>query len=327
MMTALLPFAAFVGGLILLLVAGDVLTDISLRVARKLGFRPIVIALTLTALATSMPEIFITALAALDGQSALALGNVAGSNISNHWLVFGLAALIAPLVITAPLVRRNSFFALGACLLVIVLIITGDGLSRLDGLLLLLAACLWFFYLLQVGQEQSHDAAPPELGYRWLEPIVRHASFALLTLILIVLALAAGAQLTLYGAQGMAMFLSLPDAVIGLTALAIGTSLPELATSIAAARRKQTGIIVGNLLGSTFLNCTIVLGLAALLYPIPATHAFIYFHFPLAAFACLCFLPFALLRYNPALKAGGLMLAFYAAYVYILFFAPHYIPA
>jgi cation:H+ antiporter len=260
-----IPVIQILGGLLLLFLGAESLVRGSTALALRLGITPLVVGLTVVAFGTSSPEIIVSLQSALKGNSALALGNVIGSNISNVALILGLSALVRPLRVQAQIIRREIPLMIFASLLLCLLLLGGQ-LNRLEGLLLVAGSITYTAYAYfsaskskdkQVEAEFA-DALPQPKGKAWA-----HVALILVGLSLLIV----GANLLVGGAITIAESFGVSQVVIGLTIVAIGTSLPELATSIAAARKDEGDIVIGNVIGSNVLNILFVLGLAALIAP------------------------------------------------------------
>lgn len=245
-------------GLAALLFGGDALVRGAVGVARRFGVSPLVIGLTLVGFGTSAPELVTSLSAALDGAPAIALGNVVGSNIANILLILGLAALVRPVVAHMPALPREAAWVGGSAFLLAALSLSGQVATWAGaGLLALLAAYLWgAFRSSHVPDDDLSIPADPLAG-------------AALRLIAGMALTIAGAIALVDGATGIARGYGVPEAVIGLTLVAVGTSLPELATSVIAARRGQSDVALGNILGSGIFNILGILGTTALVAPLP----------------------------------------------------------
>lgn len=256
-------------GLVLLAVGAEGLVRGSSSVALRLGVTPLVVGLTIVAFGTGSPEFVVSIGSALSGSSGLALGNVIGSNISNIALILGIAALIKPLNVRAEIVRRETPVMVVVTALFWLLLYDGE-LGRIDGALLVLGALAYTFltyYLSKQKQrkevvEEFEEAYEKPQGAAWRDGVFIIAGLALLIL---------GANLLIDGAVIIAKFFGLSDIVIGLTIIAVGTSLPELATSVLAARKGEADVALGNAIGSNVLNILAVLGITALIQPISTT--------------------------------------------------------
>ena len=258
-------------GVVLVLWGADRLTEGAAALARRMQVPEMVIGLTIVAAGTSAPELFVSMVSALKGSTDMAVGNVVGSNIFNTMLIVGCAAMVAPMHISVSTVRKDLPFAVLAALLMLVLCLddfsslslTGNSISRLDGILLLAGFVLFMAYTLSMARKKNKDAASAA------EPTVasvsawRSCCFVVLGLTCLVL----GSNLFVDAASSMAASLGVSDGVIGLTVVAGGTSLPELATSVVAARKGQSAIAIGNVIGSNVFNILLILGLTATICP------------------------------------------------------------
>ena len=242
---------------------GEYLVRGASAIARKLHLSPMVIGLTVVGFGTSAPELLVSVQAALAGQPGLAIGNVLGSNIANILLIIGVAASIAALTIPLRAVWRDMGIMLLATAMIWVMLLDGT-ISRFDGLVLIigLIGFLTSAFLLGEPEVPDEDAAPNSLA------------LAILMTLGGLVALVVGARLLVDSASEIARAFGVSEAVIGLTVVAIGTSLPELATSVIAALRRQTDIAVGNVIGSNIFNIFSILGITALITPIPAEPRF-----------------------------------------------------
>ena len=296
-------------GIALLYFGGNLLVDHAESLARRWGVSSLVIGLTVVALGTSAPEFAASITAALRGSPELALGNVIGSNVANIALILGVTALVYPLQTRKPFLRRELPVMIGAAALLPLLLRDGT-LSRLDGvlLLLLLAAYLWVL----LSRRESLGEDRPSIGSR---PPWSNVLGALLGLGCLV----GGAQLLVGGATSLARSLGVPELVIGLTLVAVGTSLPELATAGIAAVRRESGIALGNVVGSNIFNVLFILGAAALVQPIHVTyHSVATDLWLLVGFSALL-LPLLLSGLRLGRREGGVLLALYLLYVGYLF--------
>ncbi len=247
-----------VAGIALLYFGGEALVDGAAGLARRLGMSTLVIGLTVVAFGTSAPELAATLTATFDGAPDLGLGNVVGSNIANIGLILGLSALFLPLHTTRRFILRELPFMVG-CSALLVPLIANDFIGRPEGLALLglLVAYLATMYLTgRVEPDESDDDDElPSTG--------RALGFVALGSVLLV----AGAKLLVNGGVGIAVDLGVSERVIGLTMVAFGTSLPELASSIAAARRGESDLVLGNVVGSNVFNVLCILGVTATVIP------------------------------------------------------------
>ncbi|MBM6549856.1 calcium/sodium antiporter [Marinomonas ostreistagni] len=257
----LLYSAALIAGLILLVLSSDKFIEHAALVAEKLNVSPIIIGVTLVALGTSAPEMVVSAIAALDNAPGIAIGNVLGSNIANIGLVFGATLVLAAVPISGSLIKREIPLVLGITVLAGVLM-ADQALSILDGILLIAGFLVVLFVLLRnsknMASELTEDLPEDDGG-----SVTRSIIIAVLGLAVLI----GSSKLLVWGAVGIASALGVSDLVIGLTIVAIGTSLPELAASITSVRKGHHDIAIGNVLGSNIFNLATVLPLPALLAP------------------------------------------------------------
>lgn len=264
-LTAIMLLAGFV----VLIKGADLFVDGAGRLARGVGISPLAVGLTVVAFGTSAPELFVNLSAAVNGQSDIALGNVVGSNIANGLLILGVAALIRPLTVPKGVVWKAIPFSLSA--MVLVWVMASDVyldralfsmIGRSDGLVLLGFFCIFLIYVasapIRVGDLPVIAPALPEQAARVaLKMCIGFAGLLF------------GGRWVVEGAAAMAQMLSISSSVVGLTVVAVGTSLPELATSAMAARRGEVEIAVGNVVGSNIFNLFFVLGVSAVIRPLP----------------------------------------------------------
>ncbi len=257
----LLSIVLVLAGIALLYFGGEVLVASSIRLARKFGVSRIVIGLTVVAFATSSPELAATLTAAFRGSPDIAVGNVIGSNIANLGLILGIAALIFPIHAHVGFIRREVAFMVFATLLVLPLMWTGYFVGRLEGLLLFVLLLLFLRVLIR-------DPESKELATELPDEIVWPTWLSSLGVLLGIALLIGGAQALIRGASDIALALGVPERVVGLTLVALGTSLPELAATVVAARRHESDLVLGNVIGSNIFNLLCILGLTAMVHPI-----------------------------------------------------------
>ncbi len=259
-----LTYLLFFVGLAILVAGGELLVRGASAIARAFHLSPLLIGLTIVGFGTSAPELIVSVQAALADQPGIAIGNVIGSNISNLLLILGVSALIAPLVIPGRKLWRDLGFMLAATTLVWIMLRDGQ-ITRFDGLILVagLAAFLTTAFIAGSGH-------PPEPGHETFGPNWRPWVMTGAGLVGLII----GARLLVDSATTIARDFGISEAVIGLTIVAVGTSLPEMATSVIAAFRKHTEIAVGNIVGSNVFNLFGILGITALIAPIPAEERF-----------------------------------------------------
>ena len=245
-------------GIVGVLWGADKFTDGAAAIARRMDIPEIVIGLTIVAMGTSAPELFTSVVSALKGNNGLALGNIIGSNIFNSLLIVGCAAAVTPIALSRTTITKDIPFALGASLL-LTAVCLDHALSRIDALLLLIGFALFLAYTLQVAHSgNADDTTEKKKQALWK---------SLLYIILGLACLITGSTLFVNGASSIARHMGISDAIIGLTIVAGGTSLPELATSIVSARKGQSGIAIGNVIGSNIFNILAILGITGFISP------------------------------------------------------------
>lgn len=255
-------------GLVLLILGADWLVEGASSIAKKLGISALTIGLTIVAFGTSAPELAVNMISATSGNTELALGNVIGSNIFNIFMILGIAALIKPIGVQNTSVKVEIPFNLLASLALIVLandvLIDNNStsvISRIDGIILLLLFCIFMYYNFLTGKSSSDEVAPTiEKRKTWLSVLMILGGLGLLV---------AGGRLIVLGAIDIATRLGVSQSIIGLTIVAAGTSLPELATSAIAAYKDKPDIAIGNVIGSNVFNVLFILGISAIITPLP----------------------------------------------------------
>ncbi len=309
----------FVLGLAILYYGAEWLVKGASSLALRFGIRPLVVGLTVVALGTSMPEFVVNFFAALSGEDNLALGNIVGSNIANIGLILGVSALVMPLGVAKSTLRREYPMLLGVMTLFYLLAL--DGLiSRLDGGLLVGALVLFLLFLIHDARRTTSQRAAEEALNDVIEP--EPASMPrkhILMIVFGVVFLALGAQLMVNAATTFAEAFGIPSIVIGLTVVAIGTSLPELAASVVGAMHGEDDLSLGNVIGSNLLNVMFVIGLVSLIRPIVVAPEALNTHFPvMIAFSLLIF-PLARSGFRINRIEGSVLLSCFVGYtVYLI---------
>lgn len=267
-------YILFFVGFALLIKGADLLVDGASSVANRMGVSALVVGLTIVAFGTSAPELVVNILASIQGNTDIAIGNIAGSNIVNILLILGIASVIYPLAVQRGTVWKEIPFALLAIVVVTVMasdaFIDGSAssvLSRIDGLVLISFFVIFLYYIFGVAKESANQSVSEEVKrYTWTKS----------TLMVVggIAGLVLGGKWIVDGAVSFASSLGVSEALIGLTIVAIGTSLPELATSAVAAYRKNVDIAVGNVVGSNIFNVFWILGVSAVIQPLPLSPVF-----------------------------------------------------
>ncbi|MBT9384876.1 calcium/sodium antiporter [Pseudooceanicola sp. CBS1P-1] len=303
-------------GLVLLVVAGDLLVRGASGLSLRLGVPALLVSLTVVAFGTSAPELIVSLSAVSKGQAALALGNVVGSNIANILLVLGIPAILAALHTSGHDTKKSYLVMLGATALTIALGLRGV-FDRWAGLIML--AVLALILIDQAREALAHRregkaAADPEL-----EELAADESLPvwkiLTMLVLGLVGLPVGANLLVNGASDIARDFGISEAVIGLTLVAVGTSLPELATTVMAALRRQADVALGNVIGSNMFNLLAILGITSLFGKITVDPSFVHFDFWVMAASSLLLVPFVLMKKDISRLWGAGLTGLYVLYV------------
>ena len=250
-----------IGGLSLLTLGGEFLVQAASRIATSFRISPLVIGLTIVAIGTSAPELGVSLFAALNGNPEIALANVVGSNIFNIAFILGLCAIVAPLVVHLKLIKFDVPIMIGASIAVFALGWNGF-LGRFEGLALVLAAIVYTIWIVRAARNEAVNIVNTiELSSNktQFKPLLWNSLIVVLALVVLVV----GSRLLVSGAVSVARGFGLSEALIGLTIVAAGTSLPEVATSVMATIRGQTDIAVGNVIGSNIMNIFLILGISA----------------------------------------------------------------
>ncbi|WP_122262717.1 calcium/sodium antiporter [Ornithinimicrobium cerasi] len=303
-------------GLVLLVGGGELLVRGASALARRVGLSPLVVGLTVVSVATSAPELAVTVGAALDGQPDLAVGNVVGSNIANVLLILGISALVLPLSVREQLVRLDVPVLVLLSGLLLVLALDG-GISTGEGILLLVLVVAHTVLTILVSRRRDRTVADEGTDPEATAPAPPSSLVSVVLIVVGVGLLVVGADQLVTGAVSIAGALGVSGLVVGLTVVALGTSLPELAASVIAALRGERDIAVGNVVGSCIVNIGLVLGVPALLSEggLPVPSAAIALDIPLMIAAAVALLPVVLTNFTVARWEGGMFVLLYAAYV------------
>lgn len=295
---------SILGGFLILTLGAEALVRGASQIALRLGLTPLIIGLTIVAFGTSAPELAVSVKSAIAGNSGIALGNVIGSNIANIGLILGITALIRPIKIESQMVRRDIPIMIAASLLFWSLLLDG-GLSFWDGAILsvLLVAYLTFSYF--TAEKQTDDD---------VEDTKQNPMLSVLFIIIGISMLVGGGILFVDGAVALAKSFGISEVIIGLTIVAIGTSMPELVTSIVAALKGQSDIAIGNVVGSNLFNILGILGVTALIHPIVGSEISNLDWLSMIAFAIIL-LPFAYTGLRIGRREAALLVLGYVVYI------------
>lgn len=277
----------------------------AIAVAQKLAIPTLIVSLVIVGFGTSMPELLVSVRAALTGSSDIALGNVVGSNTANILLIVGACALIFPITHWDKGVKRDTYVMIAAALLLLGLV-QFEAIGRIAGLLMVVGLIAYIVYAYVQGKESMEELADEEVKHETLG-----TGFMALLIAGGLATLFVGAELLVRGATNLARDFGVSEAVIGLTVVAVGTSLPELATGIMSALRKHSDIMIGNIVGSNIFNILFILGVTSIIQPISADPRFGSFDVPVMLAITLGF-SFLLLAHLGVrrLTAGAMMVAY-----------------
>tara|TARA_R110002110_G_scaffold18212_3_gene76722 strand:+ start:6819 stop:7859 length:1041 start_codon:yes stop_codon:yes gene_type:complete len=335
------------GGLVILLVCGDLLVQGSVSLAARYGVSPLLIALTVVAFGTSVPELLVSIRAALSGAPGIALGNVVGSNIANILLILGLPAVIRPIACMGRTVPHNMLILMATSVLLIVFSFIGplglwQGIVLLGSLVAYLAYSGWDARMNPYTADcEATVTATPDItadafdsggaGYNThnlphgdINPLKLSRRAIAAKILIGIAGLPIGARFVVDGGTEIAQFFGVSDAVIGLSLIAVGTSLPELATSVMAVFRRNDDMVVGNIIGSNIMNILAILGITALITPLPVAPDFLHVHLWVMLGSAVMLLPLAMTRSKVGRPTGLIFLAAYGAYLYAVFSLGHW---
>jgi len=307
-------FFIFLVGLGILYIGAEWLVKAATQMALHYGIRPIVVGLTIVALGTSLPEFFINFFATFTGEHDLALGNIIGSNICNIALILGSSAMILPLAVKPQMLTKEYPLMLGAMVLFYLVALDGQ-ISQWDGIFMVigLLGVMTFLFIdakrhpnTPLVDQAADEEQADELRSPWMKTLYTLAGMIFL---------AGGAHLMVRGAVNMANMMGIDHVVIGLTIVAIGTSLPELAASMVGVIRQEADLSVGNVLGSNILNVLFVVGAIAIISPLEVRSQSLGVHFPVMLGFSVLILPLAWTQYCITRWEGGLLFAGFLGYM------------
>ena len=303
-------------GFVLLIVGADILVDGSSGIAKKFHIPEIIIGLTIVSIGTSMPELFVSITSALDGYSDMAIGNIIGSNLCNLLLILGLSATIKSVVFQ----KETRLYEIPMCLLVTIVLMyfcnSQGGISRLEAVILLVLFCAFIGYTIYMGRKESKKEIVEIQTEEKKNSILKNIVFVLLG----IFSLKFGGDLVVDNAVNVARYFNWSEKLISLTILAVGTSLPELVTSVTAAVKGNSDIAIGNIIGSNIFNILLIIGVSAFITPI--TYNFSYnfdFSVLIASSIILAIFPFIPPKDKMSRFNGIVYLFIYVVYLTILF--------
>ncbi|WP_182201699.1 calcium/sodium antiporter [Paraliobacillus salinarum] len=305
-------------GFVLLIKGADLFVDGASKIATALRVSPLIIGLTIVAFGTSAPEATVSIVAALEGSAGVTIGNVVGSNIFNITLVVGIGALILPMTVESETIRKEIPFTLLAGVVALVMVSdislnqsANNIISRGDGFILLFFFAIFLYYIFEVARKGNNELEPT---IQEKPPLGKNIIFTVIGLVAIVF----GGDLVVDSASEIALSFGMSETLVGLTIVAVGTSLPELITTITAALKKQTDIALGNIVGSNIFNLFLVLGATAVISPLSVDNS-IFFDIMFMNILTLILLIFSRTNYKIGRLEGGWLTALYVLYmVFIL---------
>ena len=304
----------FIGGLVLLFVGGEWLIRGSSNLAIKIGITPLIVGLIIVAFGTSAPELVVSLRAAIMGNSSISLGNVIGSNIANIGLIIGVGALIKPLTVSSKVIKKEIPIMIGFSILLVIILLDGE-IGTIDGLIFLIMLVIYCISNVLIAKKEKHA----DVNVKFKEELKSKLSISIsiflifigLTLLII------GGNLFLKSAIAIARLLKLSDVVIGLTIVSIGTSLPELVTSIIASYRRESEILLGSIVGSNVFNILSILGITALITPINSV-GINYIDLGVMIFFAIILLPLSKSGFAITRLEGAFLVLGYMGYMYYL---------
>ena len=300
-------------GCVLLIKGADFFVDGASSIAGKLKVPSLIIGLTVVSIGTSLPEAAVSISASLSGSNSISLGNVIGSNVFNLLMVVGVSSMILPIITDKDILKRDMPFNIGITIALLVMLLDGD-LSRLDAAILLVVLAAYMGILIRSAWKNRREGDNPKV-YSWLKSI--------LLSVIGVAAIIGGGNLVVESAKTIALNLGMGETLVGLTIVAIGTSLPELVTSVVAAKKGDSGIAMGNVVGSCIFNILFILGMAGVISPMTADATFFIDTGILIAISAIMLL-FAFTKKKTDRIEGTICVLMYAAYTaYIIMRAFH----
>lgn len=313
--TTFLSLFGMLAGSIFLYFGAEGLVRGSSSVALRRGITPLVVGLTIVAFGTSSPELVVSVTAAFKDNAAIAIGNVIGSNICNIALILGLAALIRPIKINLKVVKTDIIIMIGITIVLVIMIITGSQLSRIEGGILFAGIIIYTSFTLYLAKKEKIAVEDSELKVnkkKWMDIVFIVGGFLILVL---------GANLFISGAIVVARSLGVSEIIIGLSIVALGTSLPELATSVVAAIRGEGDISIGNIVGSNIFNILCILGVATLLHPIVLTgdNSMNIIDLAVMVIVSIILLPLAWSKLEISRLEGAFLLLIYFGYMFYIY--------
>lgn len=315
----MITVAQLAGGFVLLLFGAEYLVRGAVSLARRLNVSPMLIGMTIVAYGTTAPELVVSLEAALGGRPGIAVGNVVGSNIANMLLILGASAVIFPVVVKPSAIYRDAAVMLGSALLFVALALSGM-IERWQGILMFAALIVFSVYAYaSESRRGAADSSADELAEEFAEG-PKSVWLAVLAIVGSVAAVLIGARLLVAGAVDTARYLGVGEEVIGLTVVAAGTSLPELATAVVAAVRRHSAVAVGNVIGANIYNLLAIMGLVAAVKPIPIPPQILRFDLWFMLAVTVVLLGLLIFRGGLSRTAAIVFVALFCAYTALQYF-------
>ena len=307
------------GGFVLLLFGAEFLVRGAVALARRFNISPMVIGMTIVAYGTTAPELVVSVEAALKGAPGISVGNVVGSNIANILLILGAAALVHPIHCTPRLIYRDSSVMLGAAFVFVGLALTGS-ISRTQGIAMIAAIVCYSLYTYWAERRRGHNTDIHEKEAEEFSEGPQSLWLALLAVIGGIVSVVVGAHILISGAVTAARFFGVGEEVIGLTLVAVGTSLPEMATAVVAAWRRHTDIAIGNVIGANIYNVLAIMGVVSIITPLEIPAQIVRFDIWFMLAVTLALLVAAVALKGVSRAVGGVFLGAYAVYVMLQYY-------
>lgn len=309
------------GGLGILIAGGELLVRGASRIAFSFQISPLVVGLTIVAFGTSAPELLISVVSALDGQTGVAMGNIVGSNICNLTLVLGVTAVFYPIVVSDNSIKIDWLMAMGSALLLYFFVNEDKQVERFEGVIFIVCLIIYTYFLIEMSRKETREKMSLEQNVD-IEEIPNVSGTGVWKEILFVvggsIGLFIGAFLFVKGVEDLGHKFQIPEHVLGLTVVALGTSLPELVTSAIAAYKKSTDLAIGNLLGSCIFNILCILGITSSILNIPVNEHILETDMLWMLGITLLVLPMMISRRKIGRIEGGILLIVYFYYMYNL---------
>ncbi|NUQ23375.1 MAG: calcium/sodium antiporter [Saprospiraceae bacterium] len=324
-----MPILMLIVGLVMLVIGAELLVKGASKLAAAMGISPLVIGLTIVAFGTSSPEMAVSVMSSLNGSSEIAVGNVVGSNIFNVLFILGISGIITPLVVAQQLVRLDVPLMIGSSLLMMMMAWNGS-ISQIEGIVLFAGIIGYTFFLIRQSRKEKSKSVKAEYNAEFGKEIEKKPTSYLINALLVIFGLVIlvlGSRWLVNGAVEIAQKLGVSDLIVGLTIVAAGTSMPEVATSVIASIRGERDIAVGNVVGSNIFNILAVLGLTATVSQggLPVSTSALSFDIPVMIAVALACLPIFFTGNIISRWEGFVFLGYYVAYtVYLILSASHH---